>query len=142
MSRFESEEAHQIRHVAKRQTRELEALVGQPVEVRSLSCRPVAGGVDLYGSGAFGEIECAQCGFDEHEALLDVHHRDGDHGNDTVENLQVLCVMCHARVTRLGEVLEGVAERQLRQAVNLLAQRSTEVRVLPPSPPPPVRMRA
>lgn len=50
----------------------------------------------------YGE-KCSTCGFDEHVLLLDVHHIDEDRNNNSLENLQVLCVMCHARVTRLGE---------------------------------------
>lgn len=32
--------------------------------------------------------------------MLDVHHRNGDRGNNETENLQVLCVWCHAIETR------------------------------------------
>jgi len=34
------------------------------------------------------------------EEELDVHHIDGDRLNNSLENLIVLCVLCHARVTR------------------------------------------
>ena len=34
------------------------------------------------------------------EKLLDVHHVDGDRSNNDVSNLVVLCVWCHAKVTR------------------------------------------
>jgi len=39
---------------------------------------------------------CERCGFvPEHPRQLDVHHRDGNHKNEAVENLQTLCANCH-----------------------------------------------
>lgn len=38
--------------------------------------------------------------YGEDERLLDVHHIDGNRANNKVENLQVLCVMHHAMITR------------------------------------------
>jgi hypothetical protein len=32
--------------------------------------------------------------------MLDVHHKDGDRENGSIENLEVLCVWCHALYTR------------------------------------------
>ena len=62
-----------------------------------------------YGSGsqhyrpralrAHGK-KCNLCGFDEDERMLDVHHRDGDRSNGHINNLEVLCVWCHALHTR------------------------------------------
>jgi len=34
------------------------------------------------------------------EEMLDVHHIDGDRGNNAIDNLVVLCVWCHALLTR------------------------------------------
>ena len=47
----------------------------------------------------YGE-KCMLCGFDEDVRLLDVDHKNGDRSDDRIENLQVLCVMCHAKYTR------------------------------------------
>lgn len=52
--------------------------------------------------------ECSTCGFGEHELLLDVHHLDEDRSHNDLENLAVLCVMCHARITRLEETVESL----------------------------------
>jgi hypothetical protein len=39
---------------------------------------------------------CERCGFvAEDPCQLDVHHRDGDHGNDEPSNLVTLCANCH-----------------------------------------------
>lgn len=32
--------------------------------------------------------------------MLDVHHVDGDRSNGEIANLAVLCVFCHALITR------------------------------------------
>jgi hypothetical protein len=37
------------------------------------------------------------------EELLDVHHIDGDRQNNDIDNLQVLCVYCHAVETRISK---------------------------------------
>lgn len=47
----------------------------------------------------FGE-KCEHCGYNKYVELLDVHHIDGDRSNNLIDNLIVLCVMCHASVTR------------------------------------------
>ena len=36
-------------------------------------------------------------------AMLDVHHKDGNRDNDAIENLEVLCVWCHAEKTRIKD---------------------------------------
>jgi len=38
--------------------------------------------------------ECARCSATER---LGIHHKDGDHYNNVVENLEVLCASCHMR---------------------------------------------
>lgn len=48
-----------------------------------------------YGS------RCKNCGYDEHEEMLDVNHKDGNRKNGKIENLEVLCVWCHAWETRM-----------------------------------------
>jgi hypothetical protein len=44
--------------------------------------------------------KCSNCGYDAHSQMLDVDHIDSDHANNALENLQVLCVWCHALKTR------------------------------------------
>lgn len=48
---------------------------------------------------AFGS-KCKSCGYDKNEKMLDVDHVDSNRGNNKLENLQVLCVWCHALKTR------------------------------------------
>lgn len=39
---------------------------------------------------------CARCGFSsEFPVQFDIDHVDGDHGNDSPENLETLCANCH-----------------------------------------------
>lgn len=47
----------------------------------------------------YGEV-CDLCGFKENPKLLDMHHKDSNTHNNTLNNLQILCVMCHAKITR------------------------------------------
>lgn len=66
---------------------------------------------DHYGSGAsfatyraralkrYGKV-CVVCGFDQDARMLDVDHKDSNRLNNKIENLQVLCVWCHAVKTR------------------------------------------
>lgn len=34
--------------------------------------------------------------------MLDVHHIDGDRDNNHIDNLRVICVWCHQKLTRMG----------------------------------------
>lgn len=56
---------------------------------------------------AYGPI-CQACGFNEHVRLLEVHHIDENRANNELINLAVLCVMCHAKITRLGVTLDSL----------------------------------
>jgi len=47
----------------------------------------------------YGE-KCELCGDNEDSRLLDVHHIDSDRDNNELDNLIVLCVKCHAKITR------------------------------------------
>lgn len=49
--------------------------------------------------GVFGGL-CQRCGYGTDPRMLDVHHRDGNRSNNRLDNLEVLCVWCHALETR------------------------------------------
>jgi 5-methylcytosine-specific restriction endonuclease McrA len=53
------------------------------------------------------EAKCMVCGYDEYKCCLDVHHIDGNPGNNISENLSILCVMCHRKVHRKIISLNG-----------------------------------
>jgi len=44
--------------------------------------------------------KCNLCGYEQEEKMLDVHHKDSDRSNGHINNLEVLCVWCHALYTR------------------------------------------
>ena len=60
----------------------------------------------IYGSTANSKLrkykkyrlgkKCSQCGFvPQHIIQIDVDHIDGNHNNNNIENLQILCANCH-----------------------------------------------
>ena len=59
-------------------------------------------GKSVYRSRAIKEYgaSCKKCGYSSDERMLDVHHIDKKRSNNKLENLVVLCVWCHALVTR------------------------------------------
>lgn len=49
---------------------------------------------------------CQCCGYDEHSEVMIVHHIDGDHTNNHIRNLMVLCRNCHYMVhVYMGRIL-------------------------------------
>ena len=44
--------------------------------------------------------KCNRCGYCELVQMLDVHHKDKNREHGEIENLEVLCVWCHALITR------------------------------------------
>lgn len=53
---------------------------------------------------------CETCGFIAvHRVQLDVDHIDGNHKNDTVENLQTICANCHRLKTVMAGDHNGIA---------------------------------
>ena len=49
--------------------------------------------------------KCAVCGWDEDERILEVHHIDENRDNNTVENLCILCPICHRKLTSKHYIL-------------------------------------
>lgn len=38
---------------------------------------------------------CSMCGYFKHPEVLHIHHKDGDHSNNAIENLCIVCPTCH-----------------------------------------------
>ena len=49
---------------------------------------------------------CQKCGYNDFSELLDVHHNDGNHHNNSWSNLRIVCVRCHCEHHRLGKELD------------------------------------
>lgn len=43
---------------------------------------------------------CEICDYDEFDFFLDIHHIDGDCTNNEINNLSILCVICHKKVEK------------------------------------------
>jgi hypothetical protein len=57
-------------------------------------------------------VPCTICGFmPVHEVQMDIDHIDGDHSNNTIENLQLICSNCHRLKTHLSE--DGFIKRRI-----------------------------
>lgn len=39
---------------------------------------------------------CDICGYKEHPEILGIHHKDRNRNNNSIENLQILCPICHS----------------------------------------------
>ena len=86
------------------------------------------------------EEKCQECGYKEYKCCLDIHHIDENPNNNTIENLAILCVICHRKVHRNiicigGNVLKTVRrrfpkkneklnEKQVKEIKNLLKQKN------------------
>ena len=54
-----------------------------------------------YRRNAFNAYphQCAVCGWDEDERILEVHHIDENRNNNDLTNLIILCPICHKKIT-------------------------------------------
>jgi hypothetical protein len=80
-------------------------------------------GADHYRVRAlrhYGSV-CSCCGYNQYEEMLDVHHKDSDRENNKIENLEVLCVWCHALRTRRVLLHNWWTSRDLNSAVLRIA---------------------
>ena len=48
-------------------------------------------------AGKFKKVSCAECGTVLPAHSLEVHHIDGDHENNDLNNLKILCTICHRK---------------------------------------------
>ena len=58
--------------------------------------------------------KCKKCGINEWLGLavvLELHHKDGNHGNETRNNLEFLCPLCHSLTPNYRRKNGQVAER-------------------------------
>jgi hypothetical protein len=45
------------------------------------------------------EHKCFVCGWNEDSRILEVHHKDSNRENNDIENLCILCPICHRKIT-------------------------------------------
>ena len=62
------------------------------------------------------DYSCVNCGYKENKKMLDIHHIDGNHGNNEYENLLSVCVWCHNLYHRCNTPIKNISE--CREKVN------------------------
>ena len=64
-------------------------------------------------------FKCEECGFEGYNkatgnSILQIHHIDGDSGNNNIKNLKVLCPNCHAMTENYMALNKGCSTRDKR----------------------------
>jgi hypothetical protein len=49
-------------------------------------------------------LKCSACDWDFKAHHLEIHHKDGDNTNNELENLEPLCLLCHADTDTYGSL--------------------------------------
>ena len=72
-------------------------------------------GLSQYRLNAFINYErrCSVCGWDKDERILEVHHINNSRNDNSLENLIILCPICHKKLT-LG-LYELVGRHELKE---------------------------
>lgn len=70
------------------------------------------------------EGKCQFCGYDEYKCCLDVHHIDQNPNNNKIENLAILCVICHRKVHRKIIVIDG---HEIKNTLTRLPKKSDKI---------------
>lgn len=69
---------------------------------KKFCCRTCKERSRVKGYKKVKDTSCALCNFKAiHPCQLDVDHIDGNHSNNSLENLQTLCANCHRLKTKL-----------------------------------------
>ena len=66
------------------------------------------------------DYKCAECNKGITTKLYDKHHKDGNRSNNSVSNLELLCVTCHAKISR-GLLVEEELEEKRRSKWKFIA---------------------
>lgn len=72
---------------------------------------------------------CEQCGIKEWNnkpIVLQLEHKDGDHNNNTIDNLQILCPNCHSQTATFNAVRKWCVKYNLPKKVSVIKTISDE----------------
>ena len=71
-------------------------------------------GINTYRDRAYKKYphKCSICGWDEDEDILEVHHIDEDRQHNDLNNLIILCPICHRKLTSHKYELIGRSQIQ------------------------------
>lgn len=79
----------------------------------------------LFNEGV-KEYKCEKCGITEwmgEEIVLEIHHINGNHNDNRLENLQILCPNCHSQTPNFNGKSKGQKEED---AISKLIEREKE----------------
>lgn len=81
------------------------------------------------------ESKCEICGYNEYKCCLDVHHIDSDPNNNAIENLSILCAICHRKVHRniisINEIKLNIKPRWFQKKNSKLSEeKAKEIKIL------------
>ena len=65
-------------------------------------------GISTYRENTLSKrpAKCERCGYDKHIAGIVIHHKDRNRENNTDDNLEVLCAICH-NIEHWGEEISS-----------------------------------
>lgn len=61
-------------------------------------------------------MKCERCNYDDHPAGIEIHHKDRNRENNSIENLEVLCAICH-RIEHYNGVVEAAGFEPARSSL-------------------------
>lgn len=85
----------------------------------------------------YKEYRCEECGISEWQnkpISLQLHHKDGNHKNNKLDNLQVLCPNCHTQTDNYGAKVSNETKEKRLEVKRKIKELKKQSYVLKPPP--------
>ena len=89
--------------------------------------------VRLINEG-YKENKCECCGITQwlgKSIILQLHHKDGNHNNNNLDNLEILCPNCHSQTDTYGGKSSNKSKKSKKEVEDLLDQNSKQHKTKP-----------